>query len=108
MSSSPPPSPPSATAFLDKLPPAESCQQVHISVDCLGLVERPDEVLAARDVDGCLAAHARVDHGGGGGWDLDDRYTAHVRRRDKTHQIAHLYRVSTTSAQRSAVDLQMT
>jgi len=56
--------------------------------DALGLVERADEVLAERVVDGHLAADARVDLRQKARRQLHERHAAHVRRRDEAREVA--------------------
>ena len=52
------------------------------------LAERADKVFARIKVDARFAAHRRVHHRQERRRDLDERHTAHVRRRDKPGEIA--------------------
>jgi hypothetical protein len=52
------------------------------------MLRTTDQVLARWDVDGSLATDTRIDHRHGGRGHLDERHSAHVRRRNESYQIA--------------------
>src|SRR5690606_32303318 len=66
----------------------ERFQRVDVDEHELGLVERPDHVLAAGVVDGRLAAHAGVHVGFDGGRTLSERHAAHPGGGGKAGQVA--------------------
>ena len=81
--------------MLDHLPDAaahlargESRKEAGVCEHCLGLVERPHEVLDAQKVDGGLSAHRGVDLRQKGGGHLEAGDAAHIERRRKPADVA--------------------
>ena len=63
-------------------------QAVRVAEHEPGLIERPGQVFPRRQIDGCLAADGRVDHGEQRRRDLDEADAAQIGRGGKARQIA--------------------